>query len=129
MIDERLAEILIDSFWKILLPGLTVTIPLTAIAFYLAMIIALAAALIQFAKVRVLRQLCRFYIWVFRGTPLLVQLFVVFYGLPRLGVVIEPFPAAVIVFSLNEGAYCAEIVRAALESVPPDSWRQGIAWG
>ena len=129
MINERLAEILTDSFWKILLPGLTVTIPLTVIAFSLAMIIAVTAALIQFAGIRVLRQLCRFYIWVFRGTPLLVQLFVVFYGLPRLGVVIEPFPAAVIVFSLNEGAYCAEIIRAALESVPVGQLEAGYCVG
>ena len=129
MISERLAEILADSFWKILLPGLTVTIPLTVIAFSLAMVIAVAAALVQFAGIRVLRQLCRFYIWVFRGTPLLVQLFVVFYGLPRLGVVIEPFPAAVIVFSLNEGAYCAEIIRAALESVPVGQLEAGYCVG
>ena len=127
--SERLIELLLDSFWKILLPGLTATIPLTVIAFSFAMVIAVAAALVQFAKVKVLRQLCRFYIWVFRGTPLLVQLFVVFYGLPRLGIVIEPFPAAVIVFSLNEGAYCAEIIRAALESVPPGQLEAGYCVG
>lgn len=129
MINEHLAEILADSFWKILLPGLTVTIPLTAIAFALALLIAVTAALIQFARVKVLRQLCRFYIWVFRGTPLLVQLFVVFYGMPRVGIVIDPFPAAVIVFSLNEGAYCAEIIRAALESVPPGQLEAGYCVG
>ena len=127
--SERLIGILLDSFWKILLPGLTATIPLTVIAFSFAMVIAVAAALVQFAKIKVLRQLCRFYIWVFRGTPLLVQLFVVFYGLPRLGIVIEPFPAAVIVFSLNEGAYCAEIIRAALESVPPGQLEAGYCVG
>ncbi|MBD5161332.1 MAG: amino acid ABC transporter permease [Oscillibacter sp.] len=129
MIDERLAGILADSFWKILLPGLTMTIPLTAIAFFLALIIAAAAALVQFANVRGLKQLSRFYIWVARGTPLLVQLYVVFYGLPRLGVVIDPFPAAVIVFSLNEGAYCAEIIRAALESVPVGQLEAGYCVG
>ncbi len=129
MLNERLVSILADSFWKILLPGLTATIPLTVIAFSLAMVIAVAAALVQFAKVKVLRQLCRLYIWVFRGTPLLVQLFVVFYGMPRVGIVIEPFPAAVIVFSLNEGAYCAEIIRAALESVPPGQLEAGYCVG
>ena len=74
-------------------------------------------------------QLCRFYIWIFRGTPLLVQLFVVFYGLPKVGVRIEPFPAAVIVFSLNEGAYCAETVRAALEAVPAGQLEAGLCAG
>ena len=129
MLNERLVSILADSFWKILLPGLTATIPLTVIAFSLAMVIAVAAALVQFARIKVLRQLCRLYIWVFRGTPLLVQLFVVFYGMPRVGIVIEPFPAAVIVFSLNEGAYCAEIIRAALESVPPGQLEAGYCVG
>ncbi len=129
MINEHLAEILADSFWKILLPGLTVTIPLTATAFAFALLIAVMAALIQFARVKVLWQLCRFYIWVFRGTPLLVQLFVVFYGMPRIGIVIDPFPAAVIVFSLNEGACCAEIIRAALESVPPGQLEAGYCVG
>ena len=129
MLNERLVSILADSFWKILLPGLTATIPLMVIAFSLAMVIAVAAALVQFARIKVLRQLCRLYIWVFRGTPLLVQLFVVFYGMPRVGIVIEPFPAAVIVFSLNEGAYCAEIIRAALESVPPGQLEAGYCAG
>ena len=127
--DERLLRILIDSFPKILLPGLTVTIPLTALAFSFAMVIAVAAALAQFARVPALTQLCRLYIWVFRGTPLLVQLFVVFYGLPRVGVTLAPFPAAVIVFSLNEGAYCAETVRAALEAVPSGQLEAGYCAG
>lgn len=127
--DERLFHILIDSFWQILLPGLTMTIPLTIISFAIAMVIAVAVALVQFARVPVLRQVCRFYIWVVRGTPLLVQLFVVFYGLPDLGIVLDPFPAAVIVFSINEGAYCAETVRGALESVPAGQMEAGRCVG
>ena len=124
-----LLEILVDSFPKILIPGLSVTIPLTAISFTFAMAIAVAAAMAQFARVPVVTQLCRFYIWIFRGTPLLVQLFVVFYGLPKVGVRIEPFPAAVIVFSLTEGAYCAETVRAALEAVPAGQLEAGLCTG
>ena len=86
---DRLLGLLIDSFPKILIPGLTVTIPLTVIAFSIAMVIAVAAALAQFAQVPVATQLCRFYIWVFRGTPLLVQLFVVFYGLTKVGLTLS----------------------------------------
>ena len=127
--SERLLQILIDSFPKMLIPGLTMTIPLTAIAFTFAMIIAVAAAMVQYAKIPVLTQLCRFYIWIFRGTPLLVQLFVVFYGLPDLGIRMAPFPAAVLVFSLNEGAYCAETVRAALEAVPEGQMEAGYCAG
>ena len=106
--SERLWNILLDSFWKIFLPGLKVTIPLTVISFSIALVIATAMAMVQFANIKGLRQIARFYIWIFRGTPLLVQLFVVFYGLPRAGILIDPFPAAVLVFSLNEGAYSAE---------------------
>ena len=127
--DSRLLNILLDSFPRILLPGLTMTLPLTAIAFSIAMVIAVAAALAQFARVPVITQICRLYIWIFRGTPLLVQLFVVFFGLPRVGIRIDPFPAAIIVFSLNEGAYCAEIVRAALESVPSGQLEAGACAG
>lgn len=129
MISERLAEILADAFWDILLPGLTVTIPLTAISFAIAMVIAVIVAIIQFAQVRVLRKLARFYIWVIRGTPLLVQLFVVFYGLPNVGILIEPFPAAVLVFSINEGAYAAETIRGALEAVPEGQMEAGQCVG
>ena len=129
MIDQRLFEIIVDSFGKILLPGLTMTSPLTAISFFFALIIALIVAMIQFAHVRVLRQVARFYVWVIRGTPLLVQLFVVFYGMPNIGILIDPFPAAVIVFSINEGAYMAEIIRAALESVPAGQMEAGRCVG
>ena len=126
---DRLWELFLDSFPKILLPGLTMTIPLTAISFSLAMVIAVVAAMIVYVRVPVLTQLIRGYVWIFRGTPLLVQLFVVFYGLPKVGVLIAPFPAAVIVFSLNEGAYCAETVRAALEAVPVGQFEAGYCVG
>ena len=129
MFSGRLWELFIDSFTKIIIPGLTVTIPLTVISFTFALIIAVIMALVQFANVKVLKQIARFYIWIFRGTPLLVQLFVVFFGLSRVGVLLDPFPAAVIVFSLNEGAYCAETIRAALESVPKGQLEAGQCVG
>jgi len=126
---EHVIQVVTESFWKILIPGITMTIPLTAISFALALVIAVTVALIQYAKVPVLTPLARFYIWIIRGTPLLVQLFVVFYGLPNLGITLEPFPAAVIVFSINEGAYCAETVRSALESVPRGQLEAGYCAG
>ncbi len=127
--NERVIGILADSFTKILIPGITVTIPLTLISFSLALIIAVIVAMIQVANVPGLKQLARFYIWVVRGTPLLVQLYVIFFGLPGLGIVIEPFPCAVLVFSINEGAYCAETIRAALESVPKGQMEAGYCVG
>lgn len=127
--NERLWGIIASSFTKILIPGFTVTIPLTVIAFSLALVIAVIVAMVQYAHMRVLSQIARFYIWVIRGTPLLVQLYVVFYGLPNLGILINPFPCAVLVFALNEGAYCAETMRAALEAVPVGQFEAGYCVG
>ena len=127
--SSRLIEILTSSFFKILIPGIKITIPLTILSFAVSLVLGLLLALVQVAEVRVIKDIARFYIWIFRGTPLLVQLFVVFYGLPRAGVLIDPFPAAVIVFSLNEGAYSAETVRAALEAVPIGQLEAGYCSG
>ena len=122
-------QVFIDSFFKILIPGLTVSIPLTVISFSIAMVIATITALIQFANIKILKDVARFYIWFIRGTPLLVQLFVVFYGLPSIGITIDAIPAAIIVFSINEGAYCAETMRGALESIPKGQLEAGYCVG
>lgn len=122
-------QLLADSFLKILIPGIITTIPLTAISFFLSLLIGIITALVQFANIRILKSIARFYIWVVRGTPILVQLYVVFYGLPNLGIMIAPFPAAVAVFSINEGAYTAETMRSAFESVPSGQLEAGYCVG
>lgn len=127
--NERLWGILVDSFPKLLGYGIRVTIPLTVLSFALALVIALIVALIQYAQVKVLRQICRFYIWIIRGTPLLVQLYIVFFGLPSVGVVLEAFPAALLVLGFNEGAYMAETMRGALESVSTGQVEAGYCVG
>lgn len=126
---ERIIGILVDSFPKLIQYGITVTVPMTALSFTLALIIAVIVALIQYANVRVLKELCRFYIWFTRGTPLLVQLYLIFYGLPSLGITLDAFPAAVIAIGLNEGAYMAETVRGSLESVPKGQLEAGYCVG
>lgn len=126
---QNIWNILADSFMKILIPGLTMTIPLTLLAFGGALVIAVITALIQYAKVPVLKDLARVYIWIIRGTPLLVQLYAVFFGLPSIGVKVQAFPAAVIVFAINEGAYCAETMRAAIEAVPRGQLEAGYCSG
>lgn len=133
-------KIVTDAFPNILIPGLLITVPLTIISFFLALTIAILLALPQFADISgyspfargvftVLRKFARFYIWIMRGTPVLVQLFIVFYGLPNIGILLDPFTAAVIVFSLCEGAYMAETMRAALESVPKGQIEAGYCVG
>ena len=127
--NERVVDILISSFPRILGQGLLVTIPLTVISFALALVVAVICAMIQIADVKGLRTLVRFYIWLIRGTPLLVQLYLVYFGLPDLGLVLPAFPCAVAVFALNEGAYCAETVRAAIEAVPKGQMEAGYCVG
>ena len=127
--NERLWGILVDSLPKLLEYGVKVTVPLTALSFALALVVSLIVAMIQYADVPVLRQVCRFYIWIVRGTPLLVQLYLVFYGLPSLGVMLPAYPSAVLVFGFNEGAYMAESIRGALESVSRGQMEAGCCVG
>ena len=127
--NERLWSILVDAFPKLLDYGVRVTVPLTILSFTLALAISLIVAMIQYAKVSVLKEICRFYIWIVRGTPLLVQLYLVFYGLPSLGITLDAFPTAVLVFGFNEGAYMAESVRGALESVSRGQMEAGWCVG
>ncbi len=114
--------LLLDSFWPMVVAGITGTIPLSLASFAIGLVIALLMALLRLSPNVVLSGFARFYISIIRGTPLLVQLFVIFYGLPAVGVVIDPFPAAVIAFSLNVGGYAAEVIRAAILSVPRGQW-------
>ena len=127
--NQRLLDILLESFPRIFTQGLLMTIPLTVLSFALALMIAMICAMIQIANVKGLRQVVRFYIWLIRGTPLLVQLYLVYFGLPDLGIVLPAFPCAVLVFALNEGAYCAETMCAAIESVPKGQLEAGYCVG
>ncbi len=119
---ERLTDIS-QSSWLPLIEGMIqYTIPLSFIAFVLGLVIAVLTALARISTIRVFQIIARVYVSIIRGTPLLVQLFILFYGLPTIGVVIDPFPAAVIGFSLNVGAYASEVIRAAILSIPKGQW-------
>ncbi|WP_298254487.1 amino acid ABC transporter permease [uncultured Arthrobacter sp.] len=122
-------DLLRSSFWPMLSGGLTATIPLALASFALGLLLALVIALMRISGQPVLSAIARFYVSVVRGTPLLVQLFVIFYGLPSLGVTIDPWPSAIIAFSLNVAGYAAEILRAAILSVPKGQWEAGHTIG
>ncbi|TYC97867.1 amino acid ABC transporter permease [Arthrobacter echini] len=122
-------DLLRSSFWPMLSGGLTATIPLALASFALGLLLALVIALMRISGQPVLSAIARFYVSVIRGTPLLVQLFVIFYGLPSLGVTIDPWPSAIIAFSLNVAGYAAEILRAAILSVPKGQWEAGHTIG
>ncbi len=128
-ISERTLSIIIESFWPIVKAGLLFTIPLTIASFLIGLLVAIVVALIQVANIKILKQIVQVYVWIFRGTPMLVQIFIIFFGLPKFGILLDPFPAAVIAFSLNVGAYSSETIRAAILSVPKGQWEAGYAFG
>ena len=118
-----------DLFWRSLWPivqgAIIVTIPLAIVSFAIGLVIALVVALMRLSKVRFISSIARFFVSVVRGTPLLVQLFVIFYGLPSIGLLIPPWPSAAIAFSLNVGGYASEVIRAAILAVPRGQWEAG----
>ncbi|MHB0886909.1 MAG: amino acid ABC transporter permease [Bacillota bacterium] len=94
---------------------MTVFLSVVSIAF--GLVLGLLAAVVRVAKVPVADPIARVYISIIRGTPLLVQIFIVYFGLPQVGLVFGPITSAIIALSLNVGAYLSESFRAAIESV------------
>jgi L-cystine transport system permease protein len=123
---------MLDSLGPLLWAALVFTAPLTLLSFALGLALGLATALVRLFAPWPLVAVARFYVWVIRGTPLLVQLFLIFYGLPSVGIVLDAFPAALIGFTLNVGAYTSEIIRAVIASVPRGQWEAaysiGMSW-
>jgi L-cystine transport system permease protein len=115
-------DLLRSSLGPIVRGALLGTIPLALASFAIGLVIALVVALMRLSRSRVLSGAGRAYVSVIRGTPLLVQLYVIFFGLPSVGLTIDPWPSAIIAFSLNVGGYAAEVIRAAILSVPKGQW-------
>ena len=101
-----------------LFQGAVVTLGLSIAAMLLGLTCGLLAALMRLSSSRVANTIARFYIWVMRGTPVLVQLIVIYTGLPQLGLRLGVLSSAIIGLGLNEGAYLAEIFRAGILAVP-----------
>jgi cystine transport system permease protein len=127
--DPATWELIRHNLVPMLKATVTMTLPLTAVSFVIGLAIAVGVALARMSTRRVLSVPARFYISIIRGTPLLVQLFIVFYALPQFGIVIDPFPAAVIAFSLNVGGYAAEVVRSSILSVAHGQWEAAESLG
>jgi cystine transport system permease protein len=122
-------ELFVSSLWPLLDGAVRGTIPLALTSFAIGLVLALVLALMRLSSKRALSVVARGYISIVRGTPLLVQLFVIFYGLPSIGVTIEPWPSAVVAFSINVGGYAAEVIRAAILSVPKGQWEAAYMIG
>ena len=119
MSAER-ADYVISSFWPMLEGAILYTIPLAVISFFCGLFIAVIVAVICTLPHP---------ISIIRGTPMLVQIFIIFYGLPEVGIKLEPFPTAIIAFSVNIGAYAAETVRASIIAIPKGQWEASYAIG
>ncbi|WP_223701002.1 amino acid ABC transporter permease [Sutcliffiella deserti] len=126
---ERMSEIAQSALLPLVKGALYYTIPLTLISFSVGLIIAILTALARISSIKPLQIIARIYVSIIRGTPLLVQLFIIFYGLPSVGITIDSFMAAVIGFSLNMGAYSSEIIRAAILSTPKGQWEAAYSMG
>lgn len=113
----------------ILLKGSIMTIELTVITVILGSILGIIFALFKLSKNKIIYSLASFYIWIFRGTPLLLQLFFFYYGLPMLGIELNPMSAAVIGLGLNCGAYMAEIIRGGIISIDKGQFEATKALG
>lgn len=126
---DSLWQLALDSLWPMVSGALVATIPLALISFVLGLFLALLVALMRISGNKFASGAARVFISIVRGTPLLVQLFVIFYGLPSMGVTIDPWPSAIIAFTINVGGYAAEIIRAAIISVPHGQWEAGYTIG
>ncbi len=128
LLETREVQIALNAFWPMLKQGLIYSIPLTLVSFAIGMVIAIVSALLIINKVPILSQIMRFYVWVFRGTPLLVQLFIVYWGICN-PLKISNLIACVIALSLNVGAYASETIRAAILSIDKGQWEAGYSIG
>jgi cystine transport system permease protein len=118
-----------SSLWPLGRELLRATLPLTAVSFAAGLAIALLVALMRLSRNRLVSAPARAYVSVIRGTPLLLQLFIIFYGLPSLGLTLDPWPSAIIGLSFNVGAYASEAVRSSILAVPRGQWEAAMTVG
>ncbi|WP_323718011.1 amino acid ABC transporter permease [Paracoccus aminovorans] len=102
---------------------------ITILTILLSWVCGLAAALGQRSDLAAVRGAAAFYIWFIRGTPALIQIFIVYFGMPQLGIRLSPFTAGVLALGINSGAYVAEIIRSGLSAIPKGQTESALAMG
>lgn len=112
-----------------LLQGALVTVQISLLSMLLALVLGLVAAVAGLSRARLPRILASIYVEVIRGTPLLVQLFIVYYGLPSVGVRLEPFMAGFLTLGAHYGAYLSEVYRAGIYAVDRGQWEAAASIG
>lgn len=123
----KIIAIMSDALWPMLKACILTTIPLTIVSFIFGLFFAFIIAMMRISKSRILQAIAKFYIWVIRGMPLLVLLFIIFYGLPQFGVVFTPFVSGAIGLTMSQAAYDSELIRAAILAVPKGQWEAAQA--
>ncbi|MDF2909348.1 MAG: amino acid transporter permease [Sporolactobacillus laevolacticus] len=117
------------SKFPVMLVGSLMTIELTFFSLLFGTILAVIIAFLRISSRNYVNSIAKFYLWIFRGTPLILQLFVLYYAFPSFGINLSPFVAAVIGLSLNCAAYMAEIVRGGIISIPKGQYEASNALG
>lgn len=117
------------SIFPILLKASVKTIELTTISVAAGSLLGVAAALLKLQKSKILYAIGYLYTWVFRGTPLILQIIFIYYGLPSFGFELTPMQGALIALSFNSGAYMAEIIRGGILSVDKGQFEASKALG
>ncbi|WP_041712684.1 cystine ABC transporter permease [Pseudomonas sp. ATCC 13867] len=125
---EESLQLALDSA-PFLLKGAVFTVVLSVGGMFFGLLLGFVLALMRLYGFTALSWLARIYVSFFRGTPLLVQLFMIYYGLPQAGIELDPLPAALIGFSLNMAAYVCEILRAAIGSIDKGQWEAAASIG
>lgn len=125
-------SLLVDSL-PVLAQGAVLTVKFAVLSMVFGLVLAVVLALMGIARNRVLNAIARVYVSLMRGTPLLVQIFVIYYGLPSLGISLDPTPAGVIALSANVAAYMSESMRGAILGIESGQWLAsyslGLSWG
>ncbi|CAI8910619.1 MULTISPECIES: cystine ABC transporter permease [Pseudomonas] len=125
---EEAFQLALDSL-PFLLKGAYYTVILSLGGMFFGLVMGFGLALMRLSRFKLVSWIARIYVSFFRGTPLLVQLFVIYYGLPQLGMELDPLPAALIGFSLNMAAYACEILRSAISSIERGQWEAAASIG
>lgn len=113
----------------ILLEGCVVTLQISFFALLLGMIFGIAGALCRISSNRALNSIAFMYVWVIRGTPVMVQLFILYFGLPQLGIKLPSMVAGVLGLAINTGAYVTEIIRAGIQAVDKGQMEAALSVG
>ena len=122
-------DFVLTSGQVILLQGAPITVLVSALSIFFATILAVLGALARISANPVLNGIASFYVSLFRGTPLLLQIFFIYFALPQVDVILDPIPSGVTALSLNYGAYMTEIFRAGIQAVPPGQREAAQALG